>query len=93
MDKKITNEQKAKELCNACPNCTFSCGDRLNCKVEDKYNIAMEMARWKDEQHEKEKQQWLGKVYDDLKLLLDPDSLMVVQHKLLDLVYPMEIIE
>ena len=46
----MINEQKAKELCGACPNCTFSCGDRLNCKVEDKYNIAMKMAEWKEQQ-------------------------------------------
>lgn len=44
------NEEKAKELCGCCSGCTFSCKDRLNCKAEDKYNIAMKMAAWKDEQ-------------------------------------------
>ena len=63
----MTNAEKAREICGSCPHCTFSCGDRLNCGVEDKYDIAMEMAKWKDEQFAKEKQALIDKACEWLK--------------------------
>ena len=83
----LTNEEKAREIAEYLnqPNGSNSL---LEC-----HQAAMAMAEWKDEQHEQEKREWLNEAYDGLKPLLDPDSLMVVQQKLSELVYGMKVIE
>ena len=45
----MTNQQKADEIC------------KRHIFDSNHYDCCMEMAQWKDEQHEKEKQQWIDK--------------------------------
>ena len=56
----MKDEDKAKELADCCPGCTFSCGDRLNCKTESVYNVLLEMARWKDEQYKEQSKYYVS---------------------------------
>ena len=87
----ISNEQKAREIGKDWYNA--KCYGVPMDSDEVAEQVALEMAQWKDKQFEEERREFLNKAYDSLKPLLDPDSLMVVQHKLLELVYPVEFIE
>lgn len=53
----MTNEQKAKEIAEN-QFSWYSDFDDVN-SFEECYESAMEMAKWKDEQHKQEKQQWI----------------------------------
>ena len=85
--KKTQNEAKAKEIAALWNKGTEDVPSQDSCIA---FDSAIRAMGWKDEQFAIEKQEWLKEVYDGLKPLLDPDSLMVVQHKLLELVYPVE---
>ena len=66
----VSNEEKAKEIAMPCQGCECEwtkekmykqqyCKD---CVAQDKFIAAIEAIKWKDKQHEQEKQQWIERV-------------------------------
>jgi hypothetical protein len=56
----ISNEQKAREIAERYQTPCHGHGD---CEFES-YQSAFEAMQWKDEQREKEKQQWIDKAWN-----------------------------
>lgn len=52
----ISNEEKAEQIAQ------YHCANKLS--LIQAYNAALDVAEWKDEQHAKEKQQWIIKACD-----------------------------
>jgi hypothetical protein len=55
----MTNEEKAEQIAQ------YHCANKLN--LIQAYNAALDMAEWKDEEHAKEKQQWIEKACEWLE--------------------------
>ena len=64
----VSNEEKARRLC--CSGCNnYVC--YTNKKQCPTLKDLLTMAKWKDEQREKEKQQWIDKAAEWLRMTMD----------------------
>lgn len=68
----MTNEEKARELAFESPQCQIYIDNKCNQNFPcDRFKVALEMAQWKDEEHAKQKQQWIDKAAEWLRMTMD----------------------